>query len=178
MAKKTGREVGEAGRRMKKWVRQAGGEEQSRERERGWTASRSTFYKPWAKGGVIIRSNALSPEVCSPIGSRPCPARLLGSEAVSFAHSVRHGPEPCTKLPGCVMAIVRGLCRSHMPIQGIPGELRLVLLTCLACPCTMQPEQPGPCSTPLPGGELYRCRDARRHGMTFPVCRRCWWSRW
>ena len=42
--------------------------------------------------------------------------------------------------------------------MGHPGEMRLMMLTCLASPRITQSEWPGPCSTPLFGGELYRWR--------------------
>ena len=129
-------------REAKKWVWQIGGdeceaageevqgerEERGAREERGWTASRSSFYKPRAKGGVTTRCDAPSSESCPSIGSRPRPARLLGREAASFTHLARHGPELCTDLPGRVLATGRGSCRSCMPVQGTPGELRLVLL--------------------------------------------------
>ena len=44
-----------------------------------------------------------------------------------------------------------------MPVWGTSGELRLVLFMCLARLRATRPKLPGPCSTPLIGGELYRC---------------------
>ena len=54
-ARQTGGDEREAGRqrRVGKAGRQA-----EKSRERGQTASRSSFYKPRAKGGVTIRSDA------------------------------------------------------------------------------------------------------------------------
>ena len=116
----------------------------------------------------------------------PCQAPRTGSSLVCTSGATR----PCTELPPLlatpilrrksrrVLMTGRGSCWSHVPIQGTSDEMRLMLLTCLACPCIMRSEWLGPCSTPLFGGELYRCGGARRHGMIFPVCGRCWWSRW
>ena len=70
---------------------------------------------------------------------------ILGPEAASFAHQARHhGPEPCTELPGHVLATGRGSYRSRMPVQGTTDKQRLVLLTCLARPHAMQLEWPWP----------------------------------
>ena len=85
----TGRQRGavtrERSREAKERARQAG-------KKRGRMALRSAFYKLRAKGGVMTRSDAPSSESCSPIGTWPRPARLLGPEAVSFTHLARHGP--------------------------------------------------------------------------------------
>ena len=93
---------------VKERARQAGKEVQrEREREREGEGGRlrdPSFFKLRAKGGITTRSDALSPESCSPIGSRPHLSSLLGPEAVSFAHPARRGREPCTELPGRVMA--------------------------------------------------------------------------
>ena len=143
-AEQRGKGGGEAGR----WARQAG-EDGERERTDERTASRSAFYKPRVKGGATTRSSTPSSELCRPIGSRPHPARLQGLEAFSFAHPARHGQEPCTELPCRVLVTGRGSCWSRMPVRGTPGELRLVLLTCLARPHAKRSERPGPRSTPI-----------------------------
>ena len=77
----------------------------------------------------------------------PGPA-LPGSWGRKWPHShirrnaAGQASEPFTNLPGRVLVIGRGLCRSRMPVWGTPGELRLVLLTCLARPRATWSEWP------------------------------------
>ena len=144
-------------------MRQTGGDSGRQAGVRERMASRSAFYKLRAKGGATIRCDAPSSESCPSIGSRPYPARLLGPEVAPFAHPARHGPEPRNKIAGRVLVTGRGLCGSRMPVRGTPGELRLVLLTCLAHPHATRSEWPGPRSTPIwwQIASMRRCVEAR-----------------